>query len=195
MTLLFVLCAIAGLLIFRSLDLMQTIKSNTVVLVVMGCAIPEVQADRVKTAIKYVKGLPKRTKVIWFLTGGVKDAIFSKSHLTEAETMQSQLVESATTDIVLDTKATNTAENLAHLKQWLISTFGKRFPKIVISTSEFHKKRASTILKGIFEKGVRHLDVEWTLGKEACAHCWSDEPFHMKNVEMDVYRAHLMMGQ
>jgi len=166
-----------------------------VIFVVLGCAIQEIQSDRIQTAINYAKSLPKYTKVVWFLTGGVKSAISDQS---EAEKMRMELFSDA--NVILDTKATNTAENFVNFKKWLYSKYSQSLwenawqqdPKVVITTSEFHQKRASHILNGIFASSPL-TNVEWNLGKKACEYCWSDEPIHMQNVEMDVYRALLLM--
>jgi uncharacterized SAM-binding protein YcdF (DUF218 family) len=170
-------------------DLVYVTQSNTVILVIMGCAMPEIQADRVQAAINYTRQLPKYTNVIWFLTGGVKHAL-TKSSTSEAQQMKAVIGDK---NIVLDETATNSAENFAHLRKWLVSSFPpSSFPKIVITTSEFHKNRASKIFSGIFASSP-FPQVEWNLGKEACSHCWSDEDIHIRNVEVDVYRAMLLM--
>jgi hypothetical protein len=163
-----------------------------VVLVVLGCAIQEIQMDRIQTAIAYAKSLPPKTKIFWFLTGGVKQGFHKNAERTstsEAFQMKQNLM--LEENVILDENATNSAENFANLKKWLFSTF-TNIPKVVITTSEFHKKRASKLFNGIFQSNPL-VDVEWNLGKKACHYCWSDEEVHIKNTDMDIIRALLLV--
>ena len=92
--------------------------------------------------------------------------------------------------IVLDEKATNTAENFAYLKQWVNQTFTQdNLPDFVITTSDFHQIRAEQIFQGI----IPEVTPKWNLSKSSCIHCWSDESIHIKNVSADVMKARLLL--
>ena len=177
------------LILYLGLMIFDLVASNTIIMVVMGCSIPEIQEDRIHTAIKYTERLSKNTDIIWFLTGGVK---YKMQGISEALQMQSHLPIDA--NIVLDTRSTNSAENFANLKKWILPRFDLlNFPKIVITTSEFHKKRASLLFKGIWKAMpldiYNHSKWEWNLGKYACSNSWSYEVIHIQNAENDILRA------
>jgi uncharacterized SAM-binding protein YcdF (DUF218 family) len=164
-------------------------------MVVLGSSNPIILSDRIQQAISYSKGLPEKTKIIWFLTGGIKYTTSETSDESEAHQMENQLNLDKYSYVVLDKNSTNTSENFANLVTWLYKTFSnKPFPKIVITTSEFHKARAAMILKEILEKQKKglSLETEWNLGKVDCPYCWSDEQIHMKNRHMDVMRAAIL---
>lgn len=154
----------------------------SVIMIVLGCHIQDIQNSRIQTALEFSKQFDSQYQT-WFLTGGVKHAIAST--LTEAENMKSNINFDA--NIILDTSATNTAENFLNFKKWYQHAEFAEKPQIVITTSSFHKDRAEQILKGIFN------DVEivpvWNLSDLACPTCWSDELIHVKNVKNDVEKA------
>ena len=159
------------------------VLSKTTVMVVLGCAVNSIQKERVSTAINYVNNLDN-SEIIWFLTGGVKDAVSGAT--TEAQLMSDNIANSIGR-IIMDDKAKNTAENFAYLKKWLMETYND-MPEIVITTSEFHKERAARIFNGIFHN-IR-TDPLWNLSESNnCANCWNDEKIHMRNVDNDVNKA------
>jgi len=172
-TALFILCCFAAI-----------VCGKTTVMVVLGCAIEDVQQERVNAAIDYAKSLDD-SDIVWFITGGVKNAVTQKVS-TEAEQMREKITGSKG-KIVMDDKAQNTAENFAYLKKWLNETYEKNEePEIVVTTSDFHQERASKIFNGIFQEG----NPQWNLSVgEGCLHCWSDERIHMRNVAIDVKNA------
>jgi len=155
---------------------------SSVIMIVLGCHIKDIQNHRIQTAIDFSKQVDSQ---IWFLTGGVKNAIASSSSITEAEQMRHSLLSDS--NVVIDTEATNTAENFLNFKKWYQLAGFEQPPQIVITTSAFHKVRAEKIFQGIFHD----LDVEpiWNLSQQACPTCWSDEQYHMRNVESDVSKA------
>lgn len=158
--------------------------SKTTVMVVLGCAVHAIQQERLSTAVEYVNNLDD-SEVVWFLTGGVKNAI--SSAIPESQQMKNDIVSTKAGKIVLDDKAQNTAENFAYLKKWLLETY-KEMPDIVITTSEFHKERASRIFGGVFQN--MKTEPLWNLSESNhCVNCWNDEKLHMRNVESDVRRA------
>lgn len=150
------------------------------IMVVLGCGMEELQNDRIKTAVDYVDKLD--TSVVWFLTGGIKNAIITYD--TEASKMEKQ-IKSKSHQIVMDENARNTAENFAYLQKWM-KTENIKQPKIMITTSEFHKERAEKIFNGIMDN---ETEVKWILSNGSCETCWDDEKIHMKNVDKDVENA------
>jgi uncharacterized SAM-binding protein YcdF (DUF218 family) len=151
-------------------------------MVVLGNQMKEIQKDRVLSAIEYSKSL--ENTYIWFLSGGVKGCV--ENEITEASNMRGYINEKTTNNIVLDNDATNTAENFVNLKKWLTIKYKSNEEyEIIITTSEYHKRRALKIFEGIFEK----KKIKWNVSKKACSSCWSDEIFHMKNIENDVKNA------
>lgn len=153
-----------------------------VIMIVLGCHIADIQNNRIQAAIEFSKQVDSQT---WFLTGGVKNAIDNSIGASEAEQMRSLLLTES--NIVIDTKATNTAENFLNFKKWYQLAGFDQPPQVVITTSSFHKARAEKIFQGIFHD----IDVEpvWNLSQLACPTCWSDENFHMQNVKSDVAKA------
>ena len=164
-------------------------------MVVLGCAMEDLQKDRIENAVKYASTV--QGPVTWFLTGGVKNAIKNeiKNEITNAVKNEENNSEAdnmakfcnSGANLVLDTKATNTAENFANLKQWAMNEYSETPPDFVITTSEFHEERASKIFDGIF--GYYKVNVTWNTSKGACLTCWNDEKIHMRNVNADVLRA------
>jgi uncharacterized SAM-binding protein YcdF (DUF218 family) len=146
------------------------------ILVVLGCHIPEIQKDRITSAIKFAQNIDSP---IWFLSGGVKDGIMKE----EAVQMQECISD---TNIILDTKSRNTAENFVNLKKWIDANNTNY--QIVITTSEFHKERAELIFKGVFGS----INAIWNLAPLACSYCWNNEKVHIKNVESDLQKALLI---
>lgn len=159
------------------------VYSKTTVMVVLGCAIQHVQQERVSAALNYAMSI-EDSEIVWFVTGGVKNAAIS----TEAEQMREKITGSKG-KIVLDNKAKNTAENFAYLKNWISESYDDaESVEIVVTTSDFHQERASKIFNGIFTNNASKL--EWNLSvSEGCANCWSDEKIHMQNVAIDVKNA------
>jgi hypothetical protein len=158
------------------------ITLSGVIMIVLGCHIRDIQNNRIQAAIDYSKNVESQ---IWFLTGGVKNAISNSGLITEAEQMKSSLLTES--NVVIDTDATNTAENFLNFKKWYQLAEFDEPPQIVITTSAFHKARAEKIFEGIFYD--MPVEPVWNLSQLACPTCWSDENFHMRNVESDVKRA------
>jgi len=156
------------------------IITTTVIMIVLGCHIKDIQNNRIQTAINYSKNFDSQ---IWFLTGGIKNDILSDTN--EASQMKELLLSES--NVIIDIKAVNTAENFLNFKNWYKSICFEDQPKIVITTSSFHKKRAEKIFKGIFYDMA--LDPIWNLDYETCSNCWSDELFHIKNINSDIEKA------
>lgn len=143
------------------------------------------QQDRIGAALKYRDSLEPNTNVIWFLSGGVKNAIETRLAPAEAEVMAQGIQTQTHSQIVLDTSATNTAENFRNFYKF-ISTFGDPDVEIVIVTSAFHQARAEKFFYGFFPQTVQPI---WVLGSLECPTCANDELFHMRNVESDIAKA------
>ena len=166
-------------------------KKTPTIMVVLGCAMPELQEDRIQRALEFAE---KKTDdpMIWFVTGGVKNALGKNSVETEASAMSKKI---NADHIVLDEKARNTAENFANLKQWITDEYLEKqnattdMPEVVITTSAFHQNRAAKIFDGIFQDFDTNIKLTWNVSDGACPTCWSDELIHMRNVEADVLRA------
>lgn len=161
------------------------LKQN--VLVVLGSADDRILSERVSAAIEYIESNEDQS-IILFISGGVKNAIVNESS-DRGETEASKAASSfdyENVKIVLDEKATNTAENFAYLKRWVNSNFSTdEMPSIVITTSDFHQDRAELIFQGIMPE----ITPQWNLSKSSCTRCWSDEMIHIKNVQSDIMKA------
>ena len=151
-------------------------------MIVLGCHLNDIQNNRIQVAIDYSKNIEYQT---WFLTGGVKNAISNSGLITEAEQMKSSLLSKS--NVVIDADATNTSENFLNFKKWYQLAGFDEPPQIVITTSAFHKARAEKIFQGIFYD--MPINPVWNLSELACPTCWSDENFHMRNVDSDVKKA------
>ena len=161
------------------------INATHTIMVVLGCAIDYLQDDRINSALDYAANLDQQ--VSWFLTGGIKNAI-DNTQQTEAARM---VIRIHSDQVVLDQTATNTAENFANLRKYVIEQYGHaNLPQIVITTSAFHKNRAEKIFNGVFMQNDEIvIHPVWNLGQQACPTCWTDEHIHMKNVDNDVKNA------
>ena len=173
--------------------------SKTTIMVVLGCANQDVQEERIYAALSYISNTAT-DEVVWFITGGVKNAIAGNLQSSESEQMREKIDKTQynNDNIILDDKARNTAENFAYLAKWLLGTYGttKKDYEIVITTSDFHQERASMIFNGIFKKTNTNAKIQWNLSKtESCSYCWSDERIHMRNVEQDVNNAQYIIKQ
>ena len=161
------------------------LKQN--VLVVLGSADDRILSERVSAAIEYIESNEDQS-IILFISGGVKNAMVNESSdrgQTEASKAASSF-DYENVKIVLDEKATNTAENFAYLKRWVKSNFStEEMPSIVITTSDFHQDRAERIFQGIMPE----ITPQWNLSKSSCTRCWSDEMIHIKNVQSDITKA------
>ena len=157
------------------------------VLVVLGSSDDRILSERVSAAIEYIESNENQS-IILFISGGVKHAMVNES----SDRGQSEASKAASSfdyenvKIVLDEKATNTAENFAYLKRWVNNNYSvDEMPSIVITTSDFHQDRAELIFQGI----MPDITPQWNLSKSSCSRCWSDERIHIKNVQSDIMKA------
>lgn len=160
------------------------------VVVVLGSADENILAERISAAIQYIQS--SDSQIILFVSGGVKNAFVNANQMSEAANAAKILRSNNefNVQIVLDEKATNTAENFAYLKQWVNQTFSQDdLPDFVITTSDFHQIRAEQIFQGI----IPEVTPKWNLSKSSCIRCWSDESIHIKNVSADIMKARLIL--
>ena len=161
-------------------------STQPVIHIVLGSADETILGERIQTAIVYISESPNPN--ILFISGGVKNAITNCGAETEASKAANmiKIIGTGAVQIVLEEKATNTAENFVYLKQWVNNNYGNDdLPDVVITTSDFHKNRAEQIFNGV----IPEIKPKWNLSKSACMRCWSDESVHMKNVKSDIERA------
>ena len=185
----------------KSVEPIVAVKQPTI-MVVLGCAMPDLQQDRIKRALEFADK-KSDDPIIWFLTGGVKDAVVGAiaKQSTEASAMAQTLSQASdqsleddgdyNVNIVLDENARNTAENFANLKEYLLmnANFADGQQRsVVVTTSEFHQARAAKIFEGVFHDILDKVDITWNVSGGACPTCWADERIHMRNVEADVMR-------
>jgi len=148
------------------------------------------QQDRIFTALQYWDSIQSSEQSIWYLSGGVKNALFSNNQntLSEAERMGDSL-KSKNINIVLDTSATNTAENFRNFFKYVSSLEDSHSNlEIIIVTSRFHQARAEKFFYGFFPQSSE-FKLRWVLGLKECPTCAQDELFHMNNVEADISKA------
>jgi uncharacterized SAM-binding protein YcdF (DUF218 family) len=176
-----------SILIVLLLHIVSYTRSRPDVLVVLGSSDDRILSERVSSAIEYIESNEDQS-IILFISGGVKNAMENESSdrsQTEASKAASSF-EYENVKIVLDEKATNTAENFAYLKRWVNSNYSvDEMPSIVITTSDFHQDRAELIFQGIMPE----ITPQWNLSKSYCSRCWSDERIHIKNVQSDIMKA------
>ncbi len=160
------------------------------VFLVLGCNMGWLQQDRINTALKYWSNLDDTSDVIWYLSGGIKNAI--EAVVSESEVMGQGILantKDSKPQIVLDKTATNTAENFRNFYKF-ISTLNTDNVEIIIVTSAFHKPRAEKFFYGFFPNNI---NPQWVLGSLECPTCTNDELFHMQNVESDIAKAKMFL--
>jgi uncharacterized SAM-binding protein YcdF (DUF218 family) len=159
--------------------------ANYNVIIVLGSHDNNILNERVHSTIEYINNSDNPS--ILYLSGGVKEAFKNKNVESESEAFKMNKMFSLNSDIkiVQDQLARNTAENFAYLKKWIYSNITiDIIPNIIISTSDFHKKRAELIFNGVFPE----IEPEWILSNSKCLSCWNDEHIHIKNVNNDILK-------
>ncbi len=144
--------------------------------------------DRVGAAVDFASNTNTNATIDWFLSGGIKQG----GVLSEAELMV-RMIETKSSEknnnnnnanwnFILDTVATNTAENFIIANQTLNMS---SYSDIFIVTSDFHHLRANSIASKIF---VGH-SIKWVLSplEEPDSRYW--EKIHIKNVDSDVRKS------
>jgi hypothetical protein len=157
--------------------------------IVLGSSDESILSERINTAIQYINA--SENPNILFISGGVKNAFAKEtSEASRAANMINATNTNGYLQIVLEEKATNTAENFAYLKLWVNQHFSQdNLPDIVITTSDFHKNRAEQIFNGV----IPGITPKWNLSKSACMRCWSEEHIHIKNLKADVQKVNTIL--
>lgn len=142
--------------------------------------------DRVGAAVEFASNTNTNTTIDWFLSGGIKQG----GSVSEAELMVRMIESNGSMknkhdndwNFILDTVATNTAENFIIANQTLNMS---SYSDIFIVTSDFHHSRANAIASKIF---VGH-SIKWVLSplEEPDSRYW--EKIHIKNVDADVRKS------
>jgi uncharacterized SAM-binding protein YcdF (DUF218 family) len=133
---------------------------------------------RVNTALEFARQLNPEIRVDWYLTGGIKNT----GVMTEADRMSELIVSEKqdTWNFIMDTWATNTAENFVHIANNI-----SEYDTVYVVTSAFHQERAAKIMDLI----VPNNDAKWLLSGAELPDSRHWERVHMRNVESDVKKA------
>ena len=161
-----------------------------ILIILLGCHIARLLNGRIEAAVELASSY--HPQVDWLLSGGIKQAnsgANSGASITEAEQMAAQISKKEPAyglsewNYILDTKATNTAENFLRLRDMDITVYNE----VYIATSEFHYERAAKIASLIIDDKIKKIN--WILAeqKEPDSEYW--ERIHIRNVEADVRRA------
>jgi vancomycin permeability regulator SanA len=152
-----------------------------VLFILLGCQIARLLNGRIQTAVDFVNTNHQNTTVDWFLSGGVKNG--SLDTMSEAEQMARTILPRGNEkwNVLLDTVATNTAENFAIANQTLNFAL---YSDVYVVTSEFHYGRAKRMTDRIFT----NRRIKWVLSplEERDSRYW--ETIHIRNVEADLER-------
>ena len=152
-----------------------------VLFILLGCHITRLLNGRIQTAVDFVNTYHHNNSVDWFLSGGVKNG--SADTMSEAERMAQTILPrgNANWSVILDTVATNTAENFVIANQTLNFAL---YSDVYVVTSEFHYGRAKRMTDRIFT----NRRIKWVLSplEERDSRYW--ETIHIRNVEADLER-------
>lgn len=161
-----------------------------ILLVLLGCNISYLLNDRITTAVQFANGFNK-TRVNWFLSGGIKNPL--EDTVTESEKMARQISQYEKTYVcdvtgnkwnyIYDNVATNTAENFIMVDKYLEESLIE-FTEIFVVTSSFHYKRANKIAEKIINNKI-----SWILSDAELHDSRYWETIHIKNVDADVNKA------
>ena len=157
-----------------------------ILIILLGCHIARLLNGRIEAAVELASSYHQQ--VDWLLSGGIKQAN-SGASITEAEQMAAQISKKEPAygrpewNYILDTKATNTAENFMRLRDMDLTVYDE----VYIATSEFHYERAAKIASLIIDDKIKKIN--WILAeqKEPDSEYW--ERIHIRNVDADVRRA------
>ena len=157
-----------------------------ILIILLGCHIARLLNGRIEAAVELASSYHQQ--VDWLLSGGIKHANNGAS-ITEAEQMAAQILKKEPAygtpewNYILDTKATNTAENFLRIRDMDLTVYNE----VYIATSEFHYERAAKIASLIIDDRIKKIS--WILAeqKEPDSEYW--EHIHIRNVEADVRRA------
>ena len=150
----------------------------------LGSHVTRLLADRVGTAIDFVKTSHCNDTVSWYVSGGTTK---SGGLQSEAELMADRIAEHNKNgtylwDYIYDLRATNTAENFIIADKNL--DFGD-YSAIYVTTSRFHYRRA----KLIADTAIPTNQFRWILSDDELPDSRYWETIHIRNVYADVERA------
>lgn len=152
-----------------------------VIFILLGCHITRLLNGRIQTAVDFVNTNHQNNTVDWFLSGGVKNG--SADTISEAERMAQTILPHGNEkwNVLLDTVATNTAENFVIANQTLNFAL---YSDVYVVTSEFHYGRAKRMTDRIFT----NRRIKWVLSplEERDSRYW--EAIHIRNVDADLER-------
>ena len=166
----------------------------TELIIILGNNNPNIQNQRIETAIQYIKEL--NNKKIIYLSGGIKKYFLRKLTLpSESSLMYNELNSKLSNfkeiNVIMDEESTNSAENFAYLKKWIFKNVPMNSDFIyTIITSDFHKNRAEKIFNGIFPT----IKPKFVLSNSDCLTCWNDELIHLKNLRSDIKNAQVLLN-
>ncbi len=154
-------------------------------ILLLGCHITRLLTGRVQSAVEFAN-TNTNTTIDWFLSGGIKQG----GAVSEAELMV-RMIDSKSSgnnnnntnwNYILDTVATNTAENFIIANQTLNMS---EYDDIFIVTSDFHHTRANVMASKVFAG----QQIKWILSslEEPDSRYW--EKIHIKNVDSDVKKS------
>ena len=175
------------------LSLLFNVHCFTELIIILGNNSPNIQNERIKTAIQYIK--ETNNKKIIYLSGGIKKYYLNKLRLpSESSLMYDQLNSKLNNfkdfDIIMDEKSTNSAENFVYLKKWVFKNYPLYDFNYTIITSDFHKNRAEKLFNGIFP----NIQSKFVLSNSNCYSCWNDELLHLRNVNSDIMNANILLN-
>jgi hypothetical protein len=153
-----------------------------ILIILLGCHIASILNGRIQVAVDFVNTNHTNSTVDWFLSGGIKDR--SLNSISEADQMAQAITPlgGVNWNIILDTIATNTAENLLIANQ---TTNFNLYSDVYVVTSEFHHKRAKLMSDMIF----KDRRISWVLSPLAQEDSVYWENVHIKNANIDVKKA------
>lgn len=146
-------------------------------LILLGCQVFQLMEGRVNTALEFARQLNPEISVDWYLTGGIKQ---QGDVVTEADRMSEQITKQDNWSFLMDTWATNTAENFIH-----IATNISQYDSVYVVTSAFHQERAAKIMDLIIPLN----NAKWLLSDAELPDSKYWERVHMRNVDADVKKA------
>ena len=153
-----------------------------ILIILLGCHIAHILNGRIQVAVDFVNTNHTNSTVDWFLSGGVKD--LSLNSISEADQM-AQVITPLGGDnwnVILDTVATNTAENFLIANQTVDLN---SYSDVYVVTSEFHHKRAKLMSDMIF----KDRRINWVLSPLTQEDSVYWENIHIKNASADVKKA------
>lgn len=161
--------------------------SPTVVILILGSHVNHLLRDRVQMATNYYYE-NQDEDISFYISGGIKHAIETESEAYIATNFIQNMSIDVNNEntIMIDDEAKNTAENFRNFRCKFYNPWLNK-PKLIISTSRFHYKRA----KLFFDSYFPNESAEWLLGEESCYYCKNDENIYIKNVKNDIEKASL----